>query len=87
MTGGWRDWLARTGFRRRDLLLAVPLGVIAAVGADLAWRPAQPGVVSWAALAVSGSAIALYLGLLAWDRKSRQVGERRSEGTGGRRTR
>ena len=71
MTGGWRDWLAQTGFRGRDLLLAVPLGVIAAVIADMAWHPDQPGVVGWAALAVSGSAIALYLGLLAWDRRQR----------------
>ncbi len=69
MAGEWRERLARTGFRRRDLLLAVPLGVIVAVVADMAWNPADPGVVSWASLAISGGAIALYLGMLAWDRR------------------
>ena len=62
-------WRARFGVRRRDLLLAVPLGVIAAVVADIAFHPDRPGVVSWAALCMSGGAIALYLGLQVWDRR------------------
>ncbi len=70
MNGDWRGgWLARTGLRRRDLLLAVPLGVIIAVMADMLRHPDRVGVVSWAALTVSGGAIALYLGLLVWDRR------------------
>jgi len=30
---------------------------------DIAWRPDRPGLISWAALALSGGALALYLGL------------------------
>jgi hypothetical protein len=70
MNGDWRaGWLARTGLRRRDLLLAVPMGVIIAVMADMLRHPDQVGVVSWVGLTVSGGAIALYLGLLVWDRR------------------
>ena len=70
MTEDWRaGWRARFGLRRRDLLLAVPLGVVAAVLADIALHPDRPGVVSWAALGVSGGALALYLGLQFWDRR------------------
>lgn len=63
------SWRERLGLRRRDFLLAVPLGVIAAVVVDLGWHHNQPGVISWAALALSGGAIALYLGLQLLDRR------------------
>ena len=51
------------------VLLAVPMGVIIAVMADMLRHPDQVGVVSWVGLTVSGGAIALYLGLLVWDRR------------------
>jgi len=87
MTRRWSRWLARTGFRRRDLLLAPSLGVIAAVIVDMMRHPAKPGVISWAALTVSAGAIAVYLGLLVWDRRRLPVpGKGRSEGAGGRAT-
>lgn len=70
MTGDARaGWRARWGLRRRDFLLAVPLGVIAAVVVDIALHPDQPGLVSWASLGLSGGAIVLYLGLPFWDRR------------------
>ena len=52
-----------------DFLLAAPIGVIVHVSIDLATHPNSLGLFPWAALALSGGALALYLGLQLRDRR------------------
>ena len=76
----WRDRIARSGFRRRDFLLAVPMGVVAAVIGDLLWYPMGPGLVSWLGLGGSAGALGLYFALMWRDRRRPRPGQRPSGG-------
>jgi hypothetical protein len=47
--------------RARELLLAVPMLMVAVTVADILADPERPGPLTWWALGVAGAAIVLYL--------------------------